>query len=142
MINRILGFLSSAPPPRPLPEVDAAHLIGAMMLRLARADNRMNLPELQAIDRLFIRRLGMKAVEAAKMRADCERLEEVLPPTEELGALLAAKIPPEQRFALREGLIEVAEADGRIDARESEMIEKIRDLLQRAPDEIAAHNLA
>ncbi|RRH72195.1 tellurite resistance TerB family protein [Falsigemmobacter faecalis] len=142
MINRILGFLSSAPPPRPLPEADAAHLIGALMIRLARADERLNLPELQAIDRLFIRRLGMKAVEAAKMRADCERLEAVLPPTEELGNLLSEKIPPDQRFELREGLIEVAEADGRIDPREAEMIEEIRALLQRAPGQINAHNLA
>jgi uncharacterized tellurite resistance protein B-like protein len=142
MINRILGFLGSAPPPRPLPEADAAHLIGALMLRVARADDRMNLRELQAIDRLFIRRLGMKAVEAAKMRAECERLEEVLPPTEELGALLSAKIPPDQRFALSEGLMEVAQADGVIDPRESGMIEEIRQLLEKAPVEINAHNLA
>lgn len=130
MFNRILTFLSGPPVARPLPAMDAAHLLGALMVRIAGADERMKLSELQVIDRLFARRFELNAIEAARMRADCERLEAVLPATESLGPMLVATIPPEQRFSLREALREVAEADGSLDPRESAMIEQVAQLLQ------------
>lgn len=133
MINRILTFLlGEAAPVHPLPEADSQHLLGALMVRMAQIDAAIKLEEVQAIDRLFAKRFHLGPIEAAKMRADCTRLAETLPETEFLGPLLAAKIPPEQRFALREALQDVAHADGNLHPREEEMIHSVCQLLQDA----------
>lgn len=130
MINRILEFLTGPPEPRPLPAADADHLLGALLVRIAVADQAVQVEELRAMDRLLARHTGLNPVEAARMRADCERLAAVLPPTAELGPLLVSTIPPEQRFALRAALVEVAEADGSIDAQEAMMLDQVARLLE------------
>ena len=130
MINRILEFLTGPPVPRPLPAADADHLLGALLVRIALADHAIQVEELRAMDRLLARHSGLNAVEAARMRADCERLAGVLPPTEDLGPLLVSTIPPEQRFALRAALVEGAEADGAIDGDEAAMLDQVARLLE------------
>lgn len=130
MINRILEFLTGPPAPRPLPAADADHLLGALLVRIAVADHAIQVEELRAMDRLLARHAGLNAVEAARMRADCERLAAVLPPTAELGPLLVSTIPPGQRFALRAALVEVAEADGAIDGDEAAMLDQVASLLE------------
>lgn len=130
MIERILNLLGAgAAPPRPLPEADGQHLLGALLVRMARADDALRLEELQAMDRLFAARFDLGPVAAAKMRADCERLAEALPPTEALGPMLGAAIPPDQRHALAEALRAVAEADGALDPREVALLAAVQGLL-------------
>lgn len=132
MMNRILAMLGAKAPARPLPEADGQHLLGALMVRVAQADTALKFEELRAIDRLFTMRFGLGPVEAARMRADCERLAAVLPETAALGPMITAAVPPEQRFALREALREVAEADGNLDPRETAVIDAVCGLLENA----------
>lgn len=131
MFKRLFSLLrrpATAPVP-PLPARDARHLLGALMVRMARIDATMQLAELRAMDRLFADRFGLDAVAAARFRADCERLEATLPPNAGLGPLLREAIPADQRAALHMALEQVAAADGQIDPREAAMITAIRDLL-------------
>lgn len=130
MMNRILNLLGGRAPPRPLPEADGQHLLGALMVRVAQADAALKFEELRTIDRLFAARFGLGPVEAARMRADCERLAAALPETAALGPMITAAVPPEQRFALREALREVAEADGTLDPRETALIGAVCALLE------------
>lgn len=133
MINRILSFLlGGTAEPRPLPQADSQHLLGALLVRMAYADGSLKVEELQVMDRLFADRFGLNAIEAAKMRADCTRLADALPETEFLGPLISAKIPHDQRFALREALRQVAVADGKLDPKEIAMIGSVTMILQDA----------
>lgn len=132
MITRILDFLVGKTPPKPLPEADGRHLLGALVLRIAQVDSTMTLSELQAIDKIFSAQFGLSAIAAAKLRADCERLALALPPTEELGPLLIERLSPEERVALASSLFTVARADGDIDPREDAMITSVAQLLQTA----------
>lgn len=132
MFNRILDFFAAPPaPPRPLPEADSQHLLGALLVRMAQAENGIVAEELAAIDQIFSRRFQLDPVAAARLRAECERLAEALPKTEELGPLLTSKIPAEQRYTLRQALTTVAEADAVIQPGEALLIEQIGALLSQ-----------
>lgn len=132
MITRILDLLVGKTPPKPLPEADGRHLLGALMLRIAQLDSKLTLAELQAIDKIFATQFGLTAIAAAKMRADCERLAEALPPTDTLGPMLIERLSPQERLTLASSLFTVAEADGEIDPREEAMITAVAQLLQTA----------
>lgn len=130
MITRILNFLSGAEaPPRPMPEADAQHLLGALMIRMATADDTLRFEEIRVMDRLLADRFSLSALAAAKLRAESERLAEALPATEDLGPLLRAKMDADQRIALRQALRDVAMADGDIAPSEARMIEAVSGML-------------
>lgn len=130
MISRILNFLTGSQlPPRPMPEADAQHLLGALMLRMANADDSLHFEEIRIMDRLLASQFGLRALEAAKLRAESERLAAALPATEELGPLLRGAMTVDQRIALRQALRDVALADGDITPAEARMIEAVSGLL-------------
>ena len=130
MITRILNFLTGAEaPPRPMPEADAQHLLGALMLRMANADDTLAFEEIRVMDRLLAEHFSLSAIAAAKLRAESERLAAALPPTEELGPLLRAKMDADQRISLRQALRDVALADGDIAPSEARMIEDVSAML-------------
>lgn len=130
MINRILNFLTGGEEPaRPMPEADAQHLLGALMIRMATADNTLRFEEIRAMDLLLADRFALRAIDAAKLRGESERLAQALPPTEELGPMLRAAMDAEQRSALRQALRDIATADGEIDASEARMIEAVSAIL-------------
>lgn len=129
MFTRLLDHLRRPARALPLPEADARHLLGALMVRVAEADAALKFEELRKIDRLLAASLGLGPLDAARLRADCERLARALPPTAELGPLLAKAIPTAQRAELREALRQVAEADGDWDPREAALIDAVSALL-------------
>ena len=130
MITRILNFLTGTEaPPRPMPEADAQHLLGALMLRMANADATLRFEEIRVMDRLLAERFSLSAIAAAKLRAESGRLAEALPPTAELGPLLRAKMDADQRIGLRQALRDVALADGDIAPSEARMIEDVSAML-------------
>ena len=84
MFERILALFDKAVPTTPLPPADAKYALGALMVRTAMADKAYLFQEVEEIDRVLARMYGLKPLEAAKMRAQCERLEHELPKTADL----------------------------------------------------------
>ena len=122
LISRLRAFLhlgDSAPAPEPLPEPDAQLALGALLVRMARADHAILFEEIEQIDRILAERNGIGPVEAAKMRATCEKLDAAMPDTETFVALIRDAVPYDERRTIAEALWKVALADGVEVAQES-----------------------
>src|SRR6056297_1567712 len=112
MLSRILNALSS-PTPTPLPEPDANLALGTLMVRVAKSDHRYRFEEISRIDRLLSRLHGLNPIEAAKMRATCEKLEHVAATeTANLAHLIRESVPHADRIDALEAMWEVVLADG------------------------------
>ena len=84
MLERLLAFFQNPSYETPLPESDARHALGALMVRAAKADETYLFEEVQQIDKVLAERNNLNPVEAAQMRAACEKLEAEMPATEDL----------------------------------------------------------
>jgi len=113
MFRELLHRLTHAAPQRtPLPPADARHAMGALLVRVAKADHVYLFEEIEEIDHILARLYGLNQVEAAKMRAACERLEEQMPDTEALAHLIGDAVPVAEREAVVEALWQVVDIDG------------------------------
>ena len=124
MLSRILTALSS-PAPAPLPEPDANLALGTLMVRVAKSDHRYRFEEISRIDKLLVRLHGIGPIDAAKMRATCEKLDHQAANTADLAHLIRETLSLEARRDALEALWEVVLADG-----------------QRRPEEIAVVDVA
>lgn len=122
MLRRILSTFA-APAPPPLPEPDARLALGALMVRIAKSDERYELSEIKRIDRLLGRLYALGPLEAARMRATCERLERAAPGTERFGHLIRETVARETRLDALEALWEVVLSDGETQPQEIRVIE-------------------
>lgn len=111
MWSRILNALST-PKPEPMPEPDERLALGALMVRIAKSDRDYALAEIKRIDRLLAALNGIGPIEAARMRAVCERLEHAAPDTERFGHMIRDGVSVEARRAALEALWEVVLSDG------------------------------
>jgi uncharacterized tellurite resistance protein B-like protein len=113
MIDRLIGLFSGrAPIPAPLPELDAQYALGALLVRVAAADRAYLFEEVSQIDRILALRNGLKPLDAARMRAECERLENVVPETGEFARLIRETVSYDDRRAVARALWQVVLADG------------------------------
>lgn len=113
MFERILAlFADDQPYETEMPEADAQHALGALMVRAAKADNAYLFEEVEHIDSVLAKLYDLNPVEAAKMRASCEKLEEDLPATEDLAEILHTAISQADREAAVAALWSVVFADG------------------------------
>ena len=128
MLGRILTSLFTEQPDR-LPEPDALRALGALLVRLARADENYTEEERARIDRILSRRYHLSPFEAASARADAEELEANAPDTVRFTRALKEAVPYEDRMSLMEALWSVALSDGERDPREDAMIRVTADLL-------------
>ena len=128
MLSRILNHFR-APRPAPLPEPDANLALGALMVRVAKSDRTYQVEEISRIDRILARLNGLKPIEAAKMRATCERLEAQAPGTDRFAHLIRETVTFEARRDALEALWEVVEADGVEDGAEMQVVEEAREAL-------------
>lgn len=113
LIDRLKDLFSTGTPPeKPLPELDAAHALGALLVRVAKADQVYLFEELEQIDRILAERNDLNPVAAAKMRADCERLEASIPASPQFVEMLQASVAYEDRLAIVRALWKVVLADG------------------------------
>ena len=103
--------------------------LGALMVRVAMSDHSYKFAEVHRIDLLLGRLFGLGPIEAAKMRAQCERLEHVLPRTADLTAILTENISQEKREAAVAALWDVVYADGNRHAKENMLLDEIAGLL-------------
>lgn len=118
----------------PLPPVDAAHVIGALMVHAAKADRAYLFEEVETIDRVLARRHGLNGLEAAKMRASCEKLEEEMPDTEELAHVLKAAVGTEEAEAALRALWAVVFADGLEQGEEDDVLHRVEAVLGVTPE--------
>jgi len=125
MLTRILHALS-APKPDALPEPDERLALGALMVRIAKSDSEYALAEIKRIDRLLAALNGIGPVEAARMRATCERLERAAPGTDRFGHMIRDCVSIGSRAAALEALWEVVLSDGDCAPEEVAVLDRAR----------------
>lgn len=128
MFENLLRRLLS-PAPETLPEPDARLALGALLVRLARADDTYSDAETARIEAVLRARFGLGPFEAARLRAHAEALEEQAPDTVRFTRALKDAVPYEERVGVIEALWEVALADGQRDAEEDSLIRLVAPLL-------------
>lgn len=100
------------PKPKPLPELDARLALAALLVRVAKTDGTYVVQEISRIDRILAKTFALNVVEAAKLRADAERLEHDAPDVEDFAAAIRQTVDVETREDVMAALWQVALADG------------------------------
>ncbi|PJI86363.1 putative tellurite resistance protein B-like protein [Yoonia maricola] len=135
MLERLTAFFGNpAGYHTPLPEADAQHAMGALLVRAAKADDAYLFEEIALIDRIMAQRHDLNPVEAAKMRAECELLEKEIPRTKEIATILSYAISTEEKEATLIALWQVVFADGIRREQEDKLLHRIEDLLGITPE--------
>ncbi|MGR3616325.1 MAG: tellurite resistance TerB family protein [Paracoccaceae bacterium] len=109
-----------------LPDPDAELALGALLVRVAQADRDYQLEEISLIDRILARLYQHNAIEAAKVRATCEKLHAAAPETDTFGKLIRETTGLEERLSALDALWEVVLADGNEEEGELKIIEDAR----------------
>lgn len=118
----------------PLPDADARHVMGTLLVRAAKADHTYLIEEIKQIDKVLAERNGLNPVEAAKMRAACEKLEAAMPDTDGLAITLRDTISTAEKEATLRALWRVVFADGIKREEEDRILHQIEDLLGIPPE--------
>ena len=115
-------------PPQPpaLSDPDAELALGALMVRVAQSDREYQLEEISLIDRILARLYQHNAIEAAKVRASCEKLHAAAPETDTFGRLIRETTGLDERLAALDALWEVVLADGDEHEGEVKIVEDAR----------------
>ncbi|WP_297774036.1 TerB family tellurite resistance protein [uncultured Roseovarius sp.] len=142
MLHRILHAFS-APRPAPLPEPDDKLALGALMVRIAKSDHQYDVSEIKRIDRLLARLYSLGPLDAARMRATCERLEHAAPDTARFGHVIRETVSLEARLGALEALWEVVLSDGVSHPDEVQVLDAAREAMGLShADSDAARSLA
>ena len=128
MLERLFKAFA-APSPDPLPEPDEKLALGALMVRVAKSDHTYKFSEISRIDRLLARLNGIGPIDAAKMRAICEKLDKAAPDTEEFAHLIRETVSFEARVDALEALWEVVLADGVRRDEELQVVDEVREAI-------------
>ncbi|PIE11426.1 MAG: hypothetical protein CSA72_04740 [Rhodobacterales bacterium] len=134
MFERILSLFQSDTP-EPLPELDARLALGALLVRMAKADHAYLFEEIAQIDRILAEHSGLNPVEAAKMRAQCERLEEQLPASADATTVIRNATSEAERAATVEALWRVCLADGISHESEQDLLALVETELGVSPED-------
>ena len=134
MFDRILSLFQPQARVTKLPPADAQHAMGALLVRAAKIDKAYLFQEIEHIDDLLAHRYRLNPVQAAKLRAECEKLEQAMPDTAALAAVLHNAISYEEREATVAALWEVVFADGHEVEAEDELLHQLEDLLGVSPE--------
>ncbi len=140
MLNRIFN----RPPatPAPLPEPDARLALGALLVRVAMADGVYTAAEIGQIDRILGQSYALKPIEAARLRATCEKLEKHAPGTDEFARLIRQEVPYQDRLQIVAALWDVVLADGERDDAEEQTLHLIETTLGITAQDSDAAKLA
>lgn len=114
---KFLAGLLTDPHPKALTAAGADLALAALLVRLARADERYDDDERWHIDQVLAARGGLTREEAAALRTRAEEVEAEAPDTVRFTRALKEKIAYEDRIGVIEALWQVALAD---DARNPE----------------------
>ncbi len=128
MLTRILTLFQTHEPD-PLPEPDAKLALGALMVRVAKSDAIYKFEEISLIDKLLAQMNGLGPIDAAKMRATCEKIEAAAPATRKFALLIRETVSFEARLEAHEALWAVMQADGVRREEELEIVILVREAL-------------
>lgn len=128
MVMDLLRRLA-APAPERLPEPDARTALGALLVRIARADGHYSSDEVARIDRILAGRYALSPFEATRVRREAEALEAEAPDTVRFTRALKDAVPYEDRQSLIETLWEIVLADGVRDPEENALLRTVAPLL-------------
>lgn len=135
MLERL--FPRRTPPKKPLPQPNAQLALGALLVRVALANRQYVAAEVAQIDRVLAATFGLKPLDAAKLRAECEALERHARGTPEYAAILREEVDYAQRKALGDAMWQVALADGVRDDDEELTLMQIEVALGLTDEDIA-----
>lgn len=116
-------------PYSPLQGQDAEVAIAALLVRVARADDRYTAEEATRIDQILARRRGLDLTEAAEHRAAAEMIEGEAPDTVRFTRQIKDRIPLDDRSGVLEAMWEVTYVDGRRSADEESLVRLVAGLL-------------
>ena len=119
----------TAPRPKPLPELDGRLALAALLVRVAKADANYAVEEIRRIDRILARSFGLNAVEAARMRADGDRLEHVAPEDGRFAAAICEAVDAAERENVLAAIWQVALADGAETSEELAYVHRVAERL-------------
>lgn len=111
IVDRIMGYFH-APEPEPLPEPDAKLALAALMVRIAKADKSYAVEEISRIDKILQELFSLGPVDAAKMRATCEKLDAASAHEGRFAKLIRDSLNEDDRLKAVEALHSVMLADG------------------------------
>ena len=100
--------------PRDLPDVNVKTVLGALLVRMAKADDNYQMVEIAQIDKILSAAYHLDAVEAAQLRADCEVLEAGLAKTDDLAEVVADTLEYADRLVICDAIWSVMVADDRV----------------------------
>ncbi|WP_366125255.1 TerB family tellurite resistance protein [uncultured Paracoccus sp.] len=103
--------------------------IAALLVRVARADDRYGRDEQSRIDQILARRRGLDMTEVIEHRAAAEMIETEAPDTVRFTRMIKDRVALEDRLGVISALWEVAYADGRRSAEEESIIRLVSGLL-------------
>ena len=121
LINRLRGTQETPA----LPEPDEHLALGALMVRVAKSDQHYDALEIGEIDRLLAESFSINPIEAAKMRATCEKLEAQAPGTPDFALLIRQTVDYPHRLDMIRAFCRVIMADGRKRPEEDEALAEI-----------------
>lgn len=127
--NLLSRLFADTPIDHALSSQDAEVAIAALLVRLARADDRYSTAEKRRIDQVLSRRRGLNADEAAERRLAAEMIEAEAPDTVRFTRTIKERIAVDDRQNVIAALWEVAYADGQRGADEESLVRLIAGLL-------------
>lgn len=125
MLNKLFQAFRANNPDQ-LPDPDAELALGALLVRVAKSDAEYQVEEISLIDRILARLFQHNAIEAAKIRATCEKLHAAAPETDTFAKLIRETTDLQERLAALDALWEVVLADGEEKESELRVIESAR----------------
>ena len=128
LLSRILTSFRAAQPGS-LPAPDEKLALGALLVRVAKSDHVYTVSEISLIDRILAQHFGLNPVEAAKMRATCERLQAAAPDSGDFAELIRKELSHDERMEALCDLWQVVMADGSEEEAEVEIVEAVRQAL-------------
>lgn len=129
MFRNLLSRLFDAPDTSALSSQDAEVAIAALLVRIARADDRYSDAEKRRIEDVLARRRGLSHDEAAERRAAAEMIEAEAPDTVRFTRTIKDRVDLDDRQNVIAALWEVALADGKRSAEEDSMVRLVAGLL-------------
>lgn len=113
LINRLFH-----PEPAPLPELDGRRALAALLVRTAKVDGAYHVEEIRRIDRILAATYGLNPVQAARLRAESERLEAQAPEDGRFAAAVRRRLDRTHREDVLIAMWRVALSDGVEDTEE------------------------
>lgn len=135
VLSQILNTFRAAQPD-PLPAPDAKLALGALMVQIAMSDRDYQVAEISRIDRVLAQFFDLGPIEAAKMRATCEKLYAAAPETETFARLIRSELPHDARCRALTALWQIVLADGEIQDSELRVVEEARVALGLSSDDM------